>query len=63
MGDFEFPRQTDGEFLAARFAFHRPHLRAVAHRMPGSSAGAADAADAVQEAWFRLSRTDAFLAG
>lgn len=60
MGDFEFPRQTDGEFLAARFAFHRPHLRAVAHRMLGSFA---EAADAVQEAWFRLSRTDAFLAG
>ena len=55
MGDFEFPRQTDGEFLAARFESHRPHLRAVAYRMLGSSA---EADDAVQEAWFRLSRTD-----
>ncbi|MBK6015072.1 sigma-70 family RNA polymerase sigma factor [Streptomyces sp. MBT53] len=60
MGDFEFPRQftrrQDGEFLAARFESHRPRLHAVAHRMLGSSA---EADDAVQEAWVRLSRSDA----
>ncbi|WP_427920909.1 sigma-70 family RNA polymerase sigma factor [Streptomyces sp. cg40] len=60
MGDFEFHRQftrrRDGEFLAARFESHRPRLHAVAHRMLGSSA---EADDAVQEAWVRLSRTDA----
>lgn len=55
MGHFEYPREKDGEFLAARFESHRPHLRAVAYRMLGSSA---EADDAVQEAWFRLSRTD-----
>jgi RNA polymerase sigma-70 factor (ECF subfamily) len=44
------------EFLAERFEEHRPHLRAVAYRMLGSL-GEVD--DAVQEAWLRLSRTDA----
>ncbi|CCK29251.1 ECF-family RNA polymerase sigma factor [Streptomyces davaonensis JCM 4913] len=47
---------TDDDFLAERFEAHRPHLRAVAHRMLGSSA---EAEDAVQEAWFRLSRSGA----
>ena len=60
MGDFEFPQQfprrQDSEFLAARFESHRSRLRAVAHRMLGS---AAEADDAVQEAWVRLSRSDA----
>jgi RNA polymerase sigma-70 factor (ECF subfamily) len=42
------------EWLAGRFGEHRPHLRAVALRMLGSS-GEAD--DAVQEAWLRLSRS------
>ena len=42
----------DGEFLAARFEEHRPHLRAVAYRMLGS---VSEADDAVQEAWLRLS--------
>jgi RNA polymerase sigma factor (sigma-70 family) len=44
------------DFLAARFEQHRPHLRAVAYRMLGSLS---EADDAVQEAWLRLSRTDA----
>ncbi|MET8769320.1 sigma-70 family RNA polymerase sigma factor [Streptomyces sp. NPDC004658] len=46
---------TDNDFLAERFEAHRGHLRAVAYRMLGS---AAEAEDAVQEAWFRLSRSD-----
>ncbi|HEX6468286.1 MAG TPA: RNA polymerase sigma factor SigJ [Streptosporangiaceae bacterium] len=45
----------DREFLAGRFEEHRPHLRAVAYRMLGSLS---EADDAVQEAWFRLSRSD-----
>src|ERR1700754_1548014 len=44
------------EFLAGRFEEHRTHLKAVAYRMLGSLA---EADDAVQEAWLRLSRTDA----
>ncbi|MFB3739360.1 MAG: sigma-70 family RNA polymerase sigma factor [Candidatus Velamenicoccus archaeovorus] len=43
------------EWLAARFEEHRTHLRAVAYRMLGS---VAEADDAVQEAWIRLSRSD-----
>jgi RNA polymerase sigma-70 factor (ECF subfamily) len=46
----------DREWLAERFEEHRPRLRSVAYRMLGSSA---EAEDAVQEAWLRLSRTDA----
>jgi RNA polymerase sigma factor (sigma-70 family) len=46
----------DEEFLAERFEEHRPHLRAVAYRMLGSLS---EADDAVQEAWLRLSRSDA----
>jgi RNA polymerase sigma-70 factor (ECF subfamily) len=46
----------DEEFLAKRFEEHRPHLRAVAYRMLGS---VSEADDAVQEAWLRLSRSDA----
>jgi len=42
--------------LAEEFETHRDRLRAVAYRMLGA-AGEAD--DAVQEAWLRLSRTDA----
>ena len=42
-------------WLADRFEAHRPHLRTVAYRMLGSW-GEAD--DAVQEAWFRLNRSD-----
>jgi RNA polymerase sigma-70 factor (ECF subfamily) len=44
------------EFLAARFEEHRAHLRAVAYRMLGSLS---EADDAVQDAWLRLSRSDA----
>ena len=45
----------DRDWLAERFEAHRPHLRAVACHLLGSS-GEAD--DAIQEAWLRLSRTD-----
>jgi RNA polymerase sigma factor (sigma-70 family) len=41
------------EWLADRFEEHRRHLRAVAYRMLGSIA---EADDAVQDAWLRLSR-------
>jgi RNA polymerase sigma-70 factor (ECF subfamily) len=47
---------TDQEWLAERFEEHRSRLGAVAYRMLGSPA---QADDAVQEAWLRLSRTDA----
>jgi RNA polymerase sigma factor (sigma-70 family) len=43
------------EWLAERFEENRRHLRAVAYRMLGS---VAEADDAVQEAWLRLSRSD-----
>jgi RNA polymerase sigma factor (sigma-70 family) len=45
----------DNDWLAERFEEHRARMRAVAFRMLGSSA---EADDAVQEAWLRLSRTD-----
>ncbi|GGK20240.1 hypothetical protein GCM10011583_60180 [Streptomyces camponoticapitis] len=45
----------DNEFPARRFEAHRTHLRAVACRMPGSLS---EADDAVQEAWFKLHRSD-----
>lgn len=44
------------DWLAERFEEQRPRLTAVARRMLGS---AAEADDAVQEAWLRLSRSDA----
>jgi len=47
---------TDGDPIVSAFEEQRPHLRAVAYRMLGST-GEAD--DAVQEAWLRLSRSDA----
>jgi RNA polymerase sigma-70 factor (ECF subfamily) len=42
--------------LAAAFEEHRTHLRQVAYRMLGS---AAEADDAVQEAWLKLTSADA----
>jgi len=47
---------TSDTWLAERFEENRGHLQAVAYRMLGSTA---EADDAVQEAWLRLSRTDA----
>jgi RNA polymerase sigma-70 factor (ECF subfamily) len=44
------------DWLANNFEEHRRHLRAVAYRMLGSLS---EADDAVQEAWLRLSRSDA----
>jgi RNA polymerase sigma factor (sigma-70 family) len=43
------------DWLAERFQADRAHLSAVAYRMLGSSA---EAEDAVQESWLRLSRSD-----
>jgi RNA polymerase sigma factor (sigma-70 family) len=47
---------NERDYLAERFDAHRDHLRAVAYRMLGSLS---EADDAVQEAWLRLSRSDA----
>ena len=47
---------TEEDFLAEQFEEHRLHLRKVAYRMLGS---VTEADDAVQEAWLRLSRSDA----
>src|SRR5215212_3418854 len=44
------------EFQAEQFERHRGHLHAVAYRMLGSLS---EADDAVQEAWLRLSRSNA----
>ena len=49
-------RWTTKTSWPTRFDEHRPHLRAVAYRMLGSRS---EADDAVQEAWLRLSRSDA----
>jgi RNA polymerase sigma factor (sigma-70 family) len=46
----------DRDWLAERFEENRGHLRAVAYRMLGSLA---EADDAVQETWLRLSRSGA----
>jgi RNA polymerase sigma-70 factor (ECF subfamily) len=45
----------ENDVLAERFEENRPRLRAAAYRMLGSLA---EADDAVQEAWLRLSRAD-----
>lgn len=47
---------TESQSLAERFEQNRDHLRAVAYRILGSLS---EAEDAVQEAWLRLSRTEA----
>jgi RNA polymerase sigma-70 factor, ECF subfamily len=47
---------SERDYLADRFEEHRTHLRGVAYRMLGSLS---EVDDAVQEAWLRLSRTDA----
>jgi RNA polymerase sigma-70 factor (ECF subfamily) len=44
------------QWLADRFEEHRPHMRAVAYRLLGSLA---EADDAVQDAWLRVSRAGA----
>src|SRR5215510_1670658 len=49
-------QMTEREWVAERFEEHRRQLRAVAYRMLGSLD---EADDAVQEAWIRLSRSDA----
>src|SRR5918999_799242 len=46
----------EDEWLAERFEEHRGHLRSVAYRMLGSHA---EADDAVQDAWLRVSRAGA----
>jgi len=46
---------SDTSWLSERFEEHRSHLRSVAYRMLGSLA---EADDAVQEAWIRVSRAD-----
>ena len=45
----------EADWLAGRFEEQRAHLRAVAYRMLGSFA---EADDAVQNSWLRLSRAD-----
>src|ERR1700741_3642288 len=44
------------DVLAERFEAHRARLRAIAYQTLGSNS---EAGDAVQEAWLRLSRSDA----
>jgi len=46
----------DNEWLVGHFERYRPHLRAVAYRMLGSLA---EADDAVQDTWLRLTRSSA----
>src|SRR5215472_15467627 len=49
-------QMNEANWLAQRFEENRGHLRGVAYRMLGSLS---EADDAVQEAWLRLSRSDA----
>ncbi|MEP6648777.1 MAG: sigma-70 family RNA polymerase sigma factor [Lapillicoccus sp.] len=55
-GDVTVGPDVPGDRIAERFEQERSRLRAVAYRMLGSSD---EAEDAVQEAWLRLSRSDA----
>jgi RNA polymerase sigma factor (sigma-70 family) len=55
LGRFVSAVMNEYDWLAERFESHRGHLRAVAYRMLGSLA---EADDAVQETWLRLSRSD-----
>jgi DNA-directed RNA polymerase specialized sigma24 family protein len=50
------PDRPMDDWLARRFEEQRPQLRALAYRMLGSLA---EADDAVQDAWLRVSRADA----
>ncbi|HEY0778917.1 MAG TPA: sigma-70 family RNA polymerase sigma factor [Gemmatirosa sp.] len=50
---------ADRDWLAAHFEAHRERLRGVAYRLLGSLS---DADDALQEAWLRVSRSDAAVA-
>src|ERR1700744_6558368 len=52
----EHDRPAGADELAAQFEAHRAMLRGGAYRMLGS---VTEADDAVQEAWLRLSRSDA----
>jgi RNA polymerase sigma factor (sigma-70 family) len=54
-GNEETGQMPDSDWLAAAFEEHRDHLRAVAYRLLGSMA---DADDAVQDTWLRLSGAD-----
>jgi RNA polymerase sigma-70 factor, ECF subfamily len=47
--------ESDRDLLADQFELHRPRMRAVAYRVLGS---VADAEDAVQESWVRLTRVE-----
>ncbi|HVX30983.1 MAG TPA: sigma-70 family RNA polymerase sigma factor [Nitrolancea sp.] len=49
------PTMDERDWLATQFEEQRAHLRSIAYRMLGSTS---EAEDAVQESWFRLSRTD-----
>ena len=51
----EREREHERDWLAEQFEANRSHLQAVAYRMLGSLA---EADDAVQESWLRLSRVD-----
>jgi RNA polymerase sigma-70 factor (ECF subfamily) len=53
-------QKTRHDWLAERFEGERSHLKAVAYRMLGSPA---EAEDAVQESWLRLSRVDTAMCG
>src|SRR5262249_38260138 len=51
-----YKAMNERDWLAQRFEEHRTRLRAVAYRVLGSTS---EAEDAVQEAWIRLSRSNA----